>query len=96
MKTCGLFVGFLLPHPCENAAIGACAKCSRPVCEAHATVSGTGLLCRACETGSQTPVALAGVAAAAGLAPLFLPQDIAAFEAASLEEEPEDAFADLS
>lgn len=97
MTSCALSVGFLLPRPCENAAVGNCAKCGRATCEAHATLSGAGLLCRACETGSELPVALAGLAVAAGLTPLFAMQDLAAFDAAGIEDEgPEDKFADLS
>lgn len=98
-KPCGLFVGFLVPHPCPNVAVGACSKCGRNACEEHAGVVDAGLLCRACESGSELPVALAG-AVAAGLlaAPLFMPSDIAAFDAAALDDEdaPEDQFADLS
>jgi hypothetical protein len=98
-KPCGLFVGFLVPHPCPNLAVCACSKCGRNTCEEHAGVVDAGLLCRACESGSELPVALAG-AVAAGLlaAPLFMPSDIAAFDAAALDDEdaPEDQFADLS
>ena len=104
---CALSVGFLLPHPCPNAAIGPCVKCARSVCERHAALSEAGLLCKACETGSEvSPLALgalqmsalvAGGAGAVLLSPLFLPQDIEAFEAAGLEDEAEeDKFADLS
>ena len=97
MTSCALSVGFLLPRPCENAAVGHCGKCGRATCEAHATLSGVGLLCSTCTTGSELPIALAGLAVAAGLAPLFAMQDIAAFDAASIEDEkPEDKFADLS
>ena len=94
---CALSVGFLLPRPCENVAVGAGVKCARATCEAHATLSASGLLCRACETGSELPLALAGLAVAAGLTPLFAMQDLAAFDAAAIDDEgPEDKFADLS
>jgi hypothetical protein len=94
---CSLAVGFLLPRPCENAAVGSCVKCARATCEAHATLSGAGLLCRACETGSELPAALAGLAAAAAVLPLFSPQDVAAFDRAAVDDEdPADPFADLS
>ncbi len=97
MTRCSLAVGFLLPRPCENAAVGTCVKCARATCEAHATLAGAGLLCRACETGSEAPLALAGLAAAAVALPLFLPEDVAAFDAAGIDDEdPEDKFADLS
>ena len=97
MTSCSLSIGFLLPRPCENAAVGSCAKCGRATCEAHATLSGAGLLCRACETGSELPLALGGLAVAAGLAPLFAAQDLAAFDTAAIDDAgPDDAFADLS
>ena len=97
MTTCSLAIGFLVPRPCENVAVGNCTKCGRATCEAHATLSGAGLLCRACETGSEFPVALAGLALAAGLTPLFAAQDLAAFDAAAIDDEsPIDKFADLS
>jgi hypothetical protein len=97
MKACALSIGFLLPRPCENAAVGDCAKCGRATCEAHATLSGAGLLCSACTSGSLLPLALAGLATAAGIAPLFASQDIAAFDAAAIDDAgPDDAFADLS
>lgn len=102
MTRCQLFVGLLLPHPCENAALGACAQCSRSVCEAHAQPGASGLHCTACASGSRTPLALTGIAAAAaaaGTLALFQPADLAAFENAALRdepEEPEETFADLS
>ena len=97
MTPCALSVGFLLPRPCENAAVGQCSKCGRATCEVHATLSGAGLLCRACETGSELPLALAGLAVAAGLTPLFATQDLAAFETAAIDDAgADDTFADLS
>lgn len=97
MTSCALSVGFLLPRPCENAAVGNCSKCGRATCEAHATLSGAGLLCSTCTTGSELPMALAGLAVVAGLTPLFAMQDLAAFDAAAIDDEgPEDKFADLS
>ena len=100
---CALSTGFLLPHPCPNAAVGACAKCGQPVCEQHAGLSSAGLLCRVCETGSELPFGLSGAEAllpAAGLTAAvaaFTAADLDAFEqAAPADEEPMDAFADLS
>ena len=98
---CALSVGFLLPHPCPNAAVGPCVKCGRSVCERHGGLSPAGLLCKACETGSEVPPLLTGALAAAGAGAaalaLFQPTDLAAFEAASLEDEGDaDRFADLS
>lgn len=102
MTRCQLYVGMLLPHPCEHAAIGTCGQCGRLGCEAHLEAGPAGLVCRACASGSQTPLVLGGaaaVAAAAGALALFQPADLTAFEQAALAgepEEPEDAFADLS
>lgn len=102
MTRCQLFVGLLLPHPCENAGVGVCGQCARAVCESHADAGPSGLVCRACAGGSRAPLALTGVAAAAaaaGALALFQPADLLAFEQAALRdepEEPEDAFADLS
>jgi recombinational DNA repair protein (RecF pathway) len=97
-RPCGGQIGFLAPRACPNAAVGDCSKCGRAVCEEHCHVAGDGLLCRHCETGSELPSTLAGLAAAAALVPLFTPSDIGAFEAAA-DEEPlaeADTFADLS
>jgi hypothetical protein len=102
---CALSTGFLLPHPCPNAAVGTCAQCGRAVCEQHGAAGSAGLVCRACETGSDAPfgidrsalAAAAGLAGAALLIPAFLPEDLDAFDDAALDDEgPEDAFADLS
>lgn len=98
-RPCSGHVGFLVPHACPNAAVGDCAKCGRGVCEQHANVVTGGLVCRQCETGSEFPVGLAAVAAAVGLAPLFLPSDLMAFEdvAEDNEQDPRlGMFADLS
>jgi hypothetical protein len=98
-RPCAGFAGFLVPHACPNAAVGDCAKCGRAVCEEHAELAEAGLLCRQCRTGSEFPVGLAAVAASVGLAPLFLPEDLLAFEQAAPEDEPDlqaGMFADLS
>jgi len=101
---CQLATGFLLPHPCGNAALGACARCGREACEQHAELAQAGLLCRACATGSELPPLLAGAAAAVGvgsaaamLFPLFEASDLQAFEAAGGElQDDTERFADLS
>lgn len=46
--TCQLISGVLLPRPCEKQATGACKKCNRQVCAAHAQSSEVGLLCLQC------------------------------------------------
>lgn len=98
-RPCGGYVGFLVPRACPNAAVGDCAKCGRAVCEEHANLAQGGLVCRNCETGSEFPLGLAAVAAAVGLAPLFLPSDLLAFEQAAGDDEEDlraGMFADLS
>ncbi|MGE0455780.1 MAG: hypothetical protein AB7O37_18855 [Vicinamibacteria bacterium] len=99
MNVCAIATGFLLPHPCGRASIGACSSCGKQVCETHASLADSGLKCRACETGNALPPLLAAVGGAAllaGTAPLFLAQDLEAFESAALADEPDDAFSDLS
>lgn len=109
---CQLATGFLLPHACPNAAVGACAKCGREACEEHAELGEAGLLCRGCATGSDLPSLLAsagamglaglgavaaGAGAAALLFPLFDARDVEAFETSALAPEDEaEQFADLS
>jgi hypothetical protein len=93
---CGLLTGFLFPRPCDNHAIGTCAKCNRTACEEHATLSASGLLCTACQRGSDLPDALSDALDLSGVGPLFHPTDIAAFEAAGGDEPEDDTFADLS
>jgi hypothetical protein len=107
---CQLSSGFLLPHPCGNTALGACAKCGREACEQHAELSEAGFLCRACATGSELPPLAAGAAALAGLGaagalgtaaalafPLFEAADLQAFEGPAGEvEDDAERFADLS
>jgi len=97
-RPCGGLIGFLAPRACPNLAVGDCSKCGRAVCEEHANVAGDGLLCRHCETGSELPASLAGLALAAAFVPLFTPADIGAFEAGADEEAlaEDDTFADLS
>jgi len=100
-RPCAGLLGFLVPRPCPNAAVGDCAKCGRAVCEQHAEAETNGLLCRQCRTGSEFPVGLAAIAATAGLVPLFAMADLAAFddlEGSGDDEELRQAnmFADLS
>jgi hypothetical protein len=88
---CTMIVGFLVPHRCEETAIGACAKCARRYCQDHLVLGQAGLLCSACSEGRALPVALSGAGALdAG--------DHAAFSAAQAADADDDgaAFSDLS
>jgi hypothetical protein len=94
---CAQVAGFLSPQACESAAVGECARCGKAVCEAHAVLGEAGLVCRSCQIGAGTgPGALAALAAGAGLATLFTADDADAFEAAAVDDEPDDMTADLS
>lgn len=93
---CEMIIGFLVPHRCENAALGRCARCNREFCDEHVTVTPGGLECEACRQGLDRPVSLPATAA------IYNPADIAAFGALSshddrdLVESESDTFADLS
>jgi len=89
---CEMVVGFLVPHQCDNAALGHCRKCSRGFCDEHMRIESAGLLCLACEQGFDRPVMLASSAL------VFTPTDINTFSAAGTvdDHEPLDTFSDLS
>lgn len=50
---CQLISGILIPRPCDRQARGACKKCNRQVCAAHARASEAGLLCLQCADPEQ-------------------------------------------
>lgn len=92
---CEMVVGFLVPHRCENPALGKCGKCGRVYCEEHVTVTPKGMLCVACQQGLDQPVALAATAQT------FNPADIALFSAATRDWDQDadlssETFSDLS
>jgi hypothetical protein len=88
---CEMIVGFLVPHRCENRALGQCGQCSRQYCEEHVEVRPAGLLCTACEQGLDQPVALPGTALD------YTAAELAAFtEASTWDETDSDLFSDLS
>lgn len=91
-QQCEMIIGYLVPHRCENPALGTCSRCGRGYCDEHVQVRPEGLLCLACEQGLEQPVTL----------PLaeqtFSQDDLTTFAAlSSLEmEDSEDLFSDLS
>lgn len=91
LAQCEMIVGYLVPHRCDNPALGRCIKCGRGYCEEHVEVRPEGLLCLACLQGLAQPIALPVTAQT------YTPADIAVFDAASTwDTDDDDAFADLS
>ena len=89
-QTCEMVVGFLVPHRCENLALGHCSKCGRGYCEEHMQVQASGLLCYACQQGLEQPVMMPQTAQA------FTADDLLLFGAVSALDQDDDAFSDLS
>lgn len=86
-----MIIGFLVPHRCENPALGRCTRCGRGYCEEHISVTPAGLVCLACQQGLDQPVALPATAQT------FTPADLAAFHMASrLDDDDGEMFSDLS
>ncbi len=86
-----MIIGYLVPHRCEQRALGKCAKCGRSYCEEHVEVKPDGLICLACSQGLTQPVALSITAQT------YNDSDLALFTAASLwDADDNDQFADLS
>lgn len=87
---CEMIIGYLVPHRCENNALGTCRQCGRSFCDEHLSAEPAGLICQACQQGLEQPVAL----------PLttqtYSAADLALFQAASSLDEENDTFADLS
>jgi hypothetical protein len=90
-KTCQMTIGFLIPRPCENKARSTCVKCGKAVCDEHAVILDTGIVCTACHEGRE----------AVAVTPLvrqlprarYRDEDFELFEGA---EEVGDVFADMS
>ena len=90
-KRCQMTIGFLIPRPCENKARSTCIKCGKAVCDEHAVILDTGIVCVACHEGTE----------AVAVTPLvrqlprarYRDEDFELFEGA---EEVGDVFADLS
>jgi len=88
---CQMTIGFLIPRPCENKARSTCIQCGKAVCDEHAVILDTGIVCAACHEGIE----------AVAVTPLvrqlprarYRDEDFELFEGA---EEAGDVFADLS
>ncbi len=91
--TCEMIVGYLVPHKCDNRAVGKCGNCSRQFCDEHLNLEKSGLICTACQQGLDQPVAIADNARN------FTDDDLAAFKTAALFDDSfneGDIFSDLS
>ena len=89
---CEMVVGYLVPHRCENPALGTCLKCGRGFCDEHTNATPEGRICLACQQGLEIPVALP--IAAAG----FTAADLNTFDRVSTwdDDDKDDMFSDLS
>ena len=90
-QRCQMTIGFLIPRPCENKARSTCIQCGKAVCDEHAVILDTGIVCAACHEGRE----------AVAVTPLvqhlprarYRDEDFALFEGT---EEVGDVFADMS
>jgi hypothetical protein len=94
-EKCEMIIGYLVPHQCENPALGKCAKCGRGFCDEHTNATREGRVCLACQQGLEMPVALPIAAA------LFTPSDLDSFSRSSRYSDNDDVdsgdmFSDLS
>ena len=91
---CEMIIGFLIPHRCENTALGVCKQCGRGFCEEHMEVTTQGLTCLACQQGLEQPVITPQFARS------FTEEDFTAFnrmsQSADLDDDRDDMFSDLS
>lgn len=60
---CEMIIGFLIPHRCDNVALGHCVQCGRSFCDEHLAITPRGMTCIACQQGLDKPVAIADTAA---------------------------------
>ena len=93
---CEMVVGFLVPHRCDNAALGKCAKCGRSYCDEHVSVMTAGLTCLACQQGLEQPVALPITAQTYDQADLLIFAAASTYNDDFGDDDKDDAFADLS
>lgn len=90
-QNCQMTIGFLIPRPCENKARSTCIQCGKAICDEHAVILDTGIVCAACHGGIE----------AVAVTPLvrqlprarYRDEDFVLFEGA---EEAGDVFADMS
>jgi hypothetical protein len=54
-RQCELIVGYLIPHRCEGKASSICTRCGRAVCDEHATIADSGIICVACHEEIEQP-----------------------------------------
>jgi len=90
---CEMVIGFLVPHRCDNPALGTCVKCGRGYCDEHTNQTREGRVCLACLQGLEMPVALPIAAA------MFTDNDFDTFNRASMwddDDDRDDMFSDLS
>jgi len=90
-KRCQMTIGFLIPRPCENKARSTCVKCGKAICDEHAVILDTGIVCVACHQGIEV-VAVTPLVQQLPRA-RYRDEDFALFEGA---EEAGDVFADMS
>lgn len=55
---CEMIIGFLIPHRCDNIALGRCSQCGKSFCDEHLSVTEHGMMCVACEQGFEQPYAM--------------------------------------
>lgn len=90
-EQCEMIIGYLVPHRCDNPALGACGKCGRGYCDEHTSQTGNGRVCLACLQGLDHPVALPIAAAT------FTAAELESFNRASMwDDDRADLFSDLS
>ncbi|KAA0279856.1 MAG: hypothetical protein HS100_14725 [Anaerolineales bacterium] len=89
---CEMVIGYLVPHRCENPALGSCARCGRGYCDEHTSATKEGRVCLACQQGLDMPVALPIAAAT------FTAADLTTFGRSSTwdDDDSGDMFSDLS
>lgn len=86
-----MIVGYLVPHRCDNPALGTCVQCGRGYCDEHVNQTRDGRVCLACLQGLEQPVALPIAAAT------FTAAELESFNRASVgDQEDADIFSDLS
>ena len=91
-EQCEMIIGYLVPHRCENPALGNCVKCGRGFCDEHMDQTREGRVCLACQQGLDQPIALPIAAAS------FTAAELETFQRASTwgDDDGGDMFSDLS
>ena len=89
---CEMIIGYLVPHQCENPALGTCIRCGRGFCDEHTNATKEGRVCLACQQGLEMPVALPIAAATFTAADLMTFGNTSALD----DNDTSDMFSDLS